>query len=160
MRHGRPWWYARFMEEGIKFTLPRKAIIDVLERSSKHLSAEDIYFIVHKLYPNIGFATVYRTLDLLTRLGIVVKLNFGDGRARYELLTKKKGMHVHLVCENCGKVIEDGENGNDMLKKMEEQLSKKHNFKIKNLKVYFIGECEKCQKGGDGKCHGVMEQDH
>lgn len=145
--HGRPWWHERFIEEGLRFTSPRESIIDAMSRSSRHLSAEEIYFIVHGLYPAIGFATVYRTLDLLTKIGLVSKFEFGDGRARYELTRAEQGMHYHLICSKCGKVINENISDKELkiFKKIEENLSKKNNFKIKNLKIHFIGECEQCQ---------------
>ncbi|HDD64979.1 MAG TPA: transcriptional repressor [Firmicutes bacterium] len=149
MRYGKPWWYKRMIEEGIKFTLQRKLILDVLTRTKRHLSAEEIYFIVRKFYPNIGFATVYRTLDLLTRMGIVSKLNFGDGRMRYELPEKENASHIHLICKKCGKVFEDGGDENEKIKEIEKNVSSKYNFKVENLKIFFMGKCENCQKGGD-----------
>lgn len=149
MRYGKPWWHKKMLEEGIKFTLQRKLILDVLNRTSKHLSAEEIYFIVRKFYPTIGFATVYRTLDLLNKMGIVMKLDFGDGKMRYELVERGKGAHIHLVCKNCGKVFNGSSEGNGKLKEIERDISSKYKFKIENSKIYFVGKCENCQKGGD-----------
>jgi len=151
--HGRRWWHERFIEEGLRFTSPRESIMDALNRSSRHLSAEEIYFIVHGLYPAIGFATVYRTLDLLTRMGIVLKFDFGDGRARYELIREETGLHYHLVCSKCGKVINENisKEEKERLEKIKENLSKKNDFEIKNSKIHFIGECEQCQNLGGGE---------
>ena len=153
MRHRQGWWRERFTEEGIRFTSPRESIIDALSKSSKHLSAEEIYFIVHGLYPAIGFATVYRTLDLLTKMGLVLKFDFGDGRARYELTGEEPGLHYHLVCSKCDKVINEKISDEELkrLKKIKEFLSEKNKFKINNIKIHFIGKCEQCQnlEGGD-----------
>ena len=71
---GPPWWHGRFKTCGYRLTIPRQAIFDVLHRTSKHLSAEDIYLAVHKVYPAVGLTTVYRTLDLLIQMGVIFKL--------------------------------------------------------------------------------------
>jgi Fur family transcriptional regulator, ferric uptake regulator len=148
MRHGRAWWKVKFTEEGIRFTQAREAIMEVLTRSSKHMSAEDIYVILRDIQPSIGFATVYRTLDLLTKMGMVIKLDFGDGRARYEIVAEDKTPHYHLICSSCGRVTEDyGEEGK--MEEMKNEMYEKYKFKTKNMKVYFLGTCYQCQKGGE-----------
>jgi len=131
-------------------TVPRQAILDVLSRTSKHLSAENVYIAVHKIYPNVGLTTVYRTLELLVRMGLVFKFDFGDGRARYELSEGPKGAghHHHLVCTNCGRVIDytdfiDEEV--ELLNRTEKGLSKKYNFDITNHLIQFYGLCEGCR---------------
>ncbi len=93
---------------GYKMTSARKAILNVLSHTIDHLTAEDVYLQVHKIYPDIGLASVYRTLDLLVRIGIVFKLDFGLGKAEYELAEDVKGKkhHHHLVCTGCGQVID------------------------------------------------------
>ena len=101
-----PNWHSRFKGHGYRITVPRKMIIDVLNRTEKHLSAEDIYLEVHKLCPQIGLTTVYRTLELLTGMGLISKFDFGDKRARYELVEDPKGEHHHhLICTRCKRVI-------------------------------------------------------
>jgi len=82
---GSRWWDGRLRNHSCRITVPRQAILDVLSKESKHLSAEDVFMKVHKGYPGIGLTTVYRTLNLLTQIGLVLKFDFGDGRARYEL---------------------------------------------------------------------------
>jgi len=96
---GPPWWHGKMKGCGYRLTIPRQAILDVLSKTSEHLSAEDIYLAVHKIYPAIGLTTVYRTLELLVQTGMVFKFDFGDRRARYELSEGPKsiGHHHHLV---------------------------------------------------------------
>ncbi len=113
------------------------------------MSAEEIFLEVHKEYPNIGLTTVYRTLEVLTRLGIVSKNDFGDNRASYELSSKteKTSHHHHLICTGCGMVIDYDDFMDkevEFLKYVEEGLSKKFNFKITNNLMQFYGFCEKC----------------
>jgi len=131
--------------------MPRQAILEVLSNTEEHLSAEEIYLAVHKIYPNVGLTTVYRTLELLVDMGLVFKFDFGDKRARYELSqgpTSKKHHH-HLVCTNCGRIIDytdfiDEEK--ELLRRTEAGLSKKYNFKITNHLIQFYGLCEECQE--------------
>ena len=144
-----PWWHGRFRNAGYRLTLPRQVILKILSNTSKHLSAEEIYLAVHRIYPAVGLTTVYRTLELLVRLGIISKFDFGDGRSRYELTAgKEKKHHHHSICTNCGKVIDytdfiDEEN--EVLNKVEKKLSQKYNFKINSHQVHFYGLCDKCR---------------
>ena len=99
-------WHKRFSRCGYRFTEPRKAVMDVLQRTNKHLSAEEVYWEVRKIYPHAGLTTVYRTLELLVQMGALNRHDFGDGRARYELIEGPGGKHHHhLVCAECKKVI-------------------------------------------------------
>ena len=80
-----------------KLTPQREATVRVLlENEEDHLSAEDVYLLVKEKSPEIGLATVYRTLELLTELKIVDKINFGDGVSRYDL-TYKKVQHIFTI---------------------------------------------------------------
>jgi len=145
------WWHGRFKGCGYRITVAREAILDVLNKTSEHLSAEDIFFAVHREYPNIGLTTVYRTLELLAQMGLVYKYNFGDDRTRYELAEGPKGKqhHHHLVCIKCGRVIDytdfiDEEI--EFLKRTEKGLSKKFTFEISGHLIQFYGICERCGK--------------
>ncbi|MEA3328878.1 MAG: transcriptional repressor [Candidatus Omnitrophota bacterium] len=130
-------------------TVPRQLILDVLSKTSKHLSAEDVYLAVHRIYPGVGLTTVYRTLELLVQMGLVFKFDFGDRRARYELSDGPKGErhHHHLVCRKCGRVVDYTEFINEeaeLLDKTEKVLSQKYNFKITNHLIQFYGLCSEC----------------
>ena len=147
---GPPWLQGKFRGCGYRMTVPRQAILDVLSNTTEHLSAEDIYLKVHKIHPAIGLTTVYRTLELLIKTGIVFKFDFGDGRARYELSENPKGIghHHHLVCKDCGRIIDYTDFINEeieLLKRTEKELSKKYKFKITNHMIQFYGLCEKCK---------------
>ena len=100
---GPPWWHGRFRGCGYRITMPRQAILDILSKTLKHLSAEEVYLAVRKVYPAIGLTTVYRTLEILVQMGVVFKFDFGDSRARYELSKGPKGIkhHHQLVCTSC-----------------------------------------------------------
>lgn len=153
MQNQIPWWHGRFRGGGYRLTVARQAILNVLGKSDKHLSAEDIYLAVHKVYPAIGLTTVYRTLELLVQMKMVFKFDFGDKRARYELAEGVLGTkhHHHLVCSACGRIINytdfiDKEI--ELLNQTEKSLQEKFNFKITNHIIQFYGLCDKCQKNG------------
>lgn len=147
---GHHWWGGRFRGQGYRITVPRQAILEVLSKTDEHLSAEDIYLKVHKVYEGIGLTTVYRTLELLVNMGLVFKFDFGDKRARYELSEGPKGErhHHHLVCTKCNRVIDytdflDEEK--ELLDKTEKSLSKKYNFAINSHSIQFYGLCDRCR---------------
>ncbi|NLW22364.1 MAG: transcriptional repressor [Tissierellia bacterium] len=134
----------KFREEGYKLTTQRRAILDVIvENHEKHLNPEEIYDIVKLKYPEIGIATVYRTLQLLEKLNIVYKVNFDDGYNRYELnYDSENHQHHHLICLKCGEVVEVKL---DLLENLENQIETENDFKIIDHNVKFFGYCAKCR---------------
>ncbi|OGS21206.1 MAG: ferric uptake regulation protein [Elusimicrobia bacterium RIFOXYA2_FULL_40_6] len=145
-----PWLHGKFKGCGYKVTTGRQAILDILHKANKHLSAEDIYLKVHEIYPAVGLTTVYRTLEILEKMGMIFKFDFGDKRARYELAEGEKGEnhHHHLVCTNCNRVVDYKDFIDQevkLLKETERELSKKYNFNINNHLIQFYGLCEKCR---------------
>lgn len=131
--------------KGYKLTFQRRAILDIIiENRGSHLSPEEIYDLVKERYPEIGLATVYRTLQIFEQLNIVCKLNFDDGCNRYELSTDTGDHHHHhLICLKCGKVIEVKM---DLLESLEQEIEKEGKFKIVDHNVQFYGYCSDCQK--------------
>ncbi|MFU0791549.1 ferric iron uptake transcriptional regulator [Virgibacillus proomii] len=130
--------------QSYKLTPQREATVRVLlERETDHLSAEDVYLLVKEKAPEIGLATVYRTLELLSELKIIDKINFGDGVSRYDLRKEgAKHSHHHLVCSECGAVqeIED-----DLLEEVEKIVQDEWGFKVKDHRLTFHGICKECQ---------------
>nr|WP_239541184.1 Fur family transcriptional regulator [Pullulanibacillus pueri] len=131
-----------------KLTPQREATVRVLlENEKDHLSAEDVYLLVKDKAPEIGLATVYRTLELLTELKVVDKINFGDGVSRYDLRQEGAAhFHHHLVCIECGAVDEIQE---DLLGDVEKVVEKGWNFLIKDHRLTFHGICYRCQEKND-----------
>ncbi|AJA48215.1 ferric uptake regulation protein [Clostridium pasteurianum DSM 525 = ATCC 6013] len=132
-------------EKGYKLTPQRRAVLDTIIKSEgQHLTAEEIYELVKVDCPEIGLATVYRTVLLLEELNVVCKLDLNDGCSRYELIHENENhQHHHLICINCGKVIEvEG----DLLESLENTIEEKYVFKIKNHSVKFYGLCSDCNK--------------
>ena len=112
----------KIREHKYKFTTQRQVILQAfLESKENHMCAEDVYEFVRDNNPEIGLATVYRSLELFTSLELLKKLDFGDGRSRYELNDHNLAhSHYHLICLKCGKVIEFSY---DFMNKMEEKIN-------------------------------------
>ena len=132
-------------QRGFKFTGQRSAILDVLVKySGKHLSTEEVYKYVRETNPEIGLATVYRTLTLLETIGLAMKLDLDDGFSRYELARQNEDhRHHHLICSSCGSVSEVEE---DLLDALEEQILLKNGFLVRDHRVKFYGICSKCRE--------------
>lgn len=134
----------KLKESGYKLTPQRLAIINAIEENKgKHLNTEEIYDIVKQRNPEMGLATVYRTLQMLDELEVVSSLNLEDGCVRYELYCDDGSHHHHhLICSNCGSVIEvEG----DLLDQLEAKIEKEYDFKIVDHKLKFYGLCSKCK---------------
>lgn len=133
-----------FRDRQYKLTSQRQVILEsFVDNPGRHLSAEDIYGIVRLKAPDLGLATVYRTLELLSELDILKKLDFGDGRHRYEINeTTTPHHHHHLICLSCGKVREFED---DLLETLETVIAKKSKFNIVDHQVKFYGYCQECQ---------------
>lgn len=127
-----------------RLTPQREAVVRVLfDRVDDHLKAEDIYMYAKKIEPEIGLATVYRTLELLDRLGIIHRLEYGDGQSRYELgHNSEEHYHHHLICLDCGDISEFKY---DLLEKLEEQIASERDFEIIDHNLRFFGYCSKCR---------------
>lgn len=129
---------------GYKLTPQRRATLEVIvQNEGKHMSSEEIYMEVKKECPEIGLATIYRTIQLLEDMDIIYKHNFNDGRNRYELNHfDEDHQHHHLVCIKCGSVIEVEE---DLLELLEQRIESAHHFKVLDHRLKFLGYCIKCQ---------------
>ncbi|MBR1730434.1 MAG: transcriptional repressor [Selenomonadaceae bacterium] len=137
-------------EKDYKMTGQRKEILQIFldQPSQHHLSAEDVHLILRNKKSEIGLATVYRSLELLASLGILLKIDFGDGCSRYELNTTDPDSHCHhhLICLKCRKVIEFDE---DKLDELEHTIAERSGFKIINHEVKFFGYCKECRESMD-----------
>ncbi len=149
MPRGPRWLEERFRGHGFRWTVPRQVILWVLSNQNDHLTVEEIYFRAHRKNPHIGLTTVYRTLEILQKVGAIKRYDFGDGKARYELnYGKGKNHHHHLVCRSCGKIIdyeEMLEEEKRLTERLEKKLEKKHRFKIETHQIHFYGVCLECK---------------
>lgn len=136
---------SKLKKSGYKLTPQRQAIVDtIIDSVGKHLTVEEIFDIVKVRRPEIGLATVYRTIMLMHEENIVTRLDLKDGTARYELTrTDEEHTHHHLVCIKCSKVYEFM---GDLLDPLEEEIGKKYNFKILDHSLKFYGICNECAK--------------
>ncbi len=130
-------------EKGYKFTSQRQHVFEVVtENDGKHLNSQEIYELVRKKYPEIGVATVYRTLSLLEEMGLIYGVDFEDGFRRYEIVKDaEEHRHHHLICVECGTIHEVEE---DLLGAIEEKIFRNNKFKVINHRVKFYGYCEEC----------------
>jgi Fur family ferric uptake transcriptional regulator len=125
----------------LSLTEPRRVILRTFLSSDSHLSAEEIYDTVMDSGNGIsvGIATVWRTMRLIKQAGLAEEHYFGDGVVRYEKRSPKR--HGHLVCADCGKVIEFDETGpGAMLRK----IAAKHNFDLDSFEISVFGRCRGC----------------
>lgn len=132
-------------KKGYKLTPQRRSIVDtIIDNEGKHLTAEEIYDKVKISCPEIGLATVYRTILLLEELGVISRLDLNDGCSRYEIVhSNETHRHHHLICNNCHKVSEVQD---DLLEELEGDIEKQYNFKIVDHSLKFYGICDECQK--------------
>jgi Fur family ferric uptake transcriptional regulator len=128
-------------QQGYKFTPQRRIVIQTVASSQDHLTPAAIYERVHQEHPNIGLVTIYRTLDILAKLGLICELHAGGSCRSYT--TGASEHHHHLICTNCGKVVDFS--GYD-LSQLEQRLSLETGFDIEDHLLEFVGLCQACQK--------------
>lgn len=128
--------------KGLKSTRQRDIILDAFLSSERHLSIEELYLKLRAKHPNIGYATVYRTLKLFAESGIAREIQFGDGQTRYEHVTEGEH-HDHLICTSCGAITEFE---NDTIEKLQDEIAASHGFIIETHKLELYGQCANCRK--------------
>jgi Fur family ferric uptake transcriptional regulator len=116
-------------------------VLAAIENSDGHISAEEIYAQVVAKYPHVNISTVYRTLDLLKRLGLVTETDMGGGRVRYN--PAAKGHHHHLMCQQCGAIIDLEESA---LFSLKETLLREYQFSADLRHLCIFGLCQKCRR--------------
>lgn len=128
-------------DKGLRYTKQREIIISEFLKAGSHISATELYKRVSKKNKNIGFATVYRTLKVLTQCGIAEGKSFGDGQSRFEPATEHDH-HDHFVCEICGKIIEFY---SQQLEDIQIEISKRYDFTVKRHDLQIYGVCKDCK---------------
>jgi len=127
-------------ECGKKVSKTRRKVMEVFFSCGRHVSVEDLYMEVKKKHPEIGYATVYRTLKVLEELGYAVSLDVGDGSTKFE--TAFSQHHDHLVCTSCGTILEFHE---PEIERLQERVARKYHFIVESHTLHLFGTCEKCQ---------------
>ena len=137
---------AYLRDHNLPITAQRLAIDDVVLGSDRHLSADDVAREVAARGAAARTATVYRTLELLARSGLVVERDFGEGFKRFE---PARGMpqHEHLLCTVCGRVTEFRD---ERLERMSTLIAEAHGYARQRHRLVIYGVCEQCQRGGEG----------
>lgn len=135
-------------QNGLKVTSQRIAILEVLSsRPDEHLTAEEIYDCVRLMYPDIGLATVYRTIQVLSDLNLIDKLNLDDGYVRYEIGKQNEKQcghhHHHLICLDCGQLFTFQD---DLLEALEQRIFETMNFEVLDHEVKLFGRCNECRQ--------------
>jgi len=128
-------------EQGYRLTPQRMMVLSAIENSDNHISAEEIYARVIAKYPHVNISTVYRTLELLKRLGLVTETDLGGGRVRYH--PADKGHHHHLVCQECGRIIDLDES---VLSSVKSMLLREYKFSADLRHLAIFGCCASCNE--------------
>ena len=132
-------------QAGLKVTLPRVKILQILEASEKrHVSAEDVYRMLLDNAEEIGLATVYRVLTQFEAAGLVCRHHFESGQSVFEL--NRGGHHDHLVCLSCARVVEFVD---EVIEARQRAIAEKHDFVIEDHALVIYGICPRCGGGKD-----------
>jgi len=127
---------------GLKHTAQRDIILQTFLETRAHLSTDELFRMVKKHDPKIGFTTVYRTLKLLRDCGLASEVAFHDGIARYEHQHNRRSHH-HMVCTDCGVSVEFFAPDAD---RIEQEIGKKHHFDATRHTFQIYGLCSDCRK--------------
>jgi Fur family ferric uptake transcriptional regulator len=127
--------------KGLRSTDQRRLIVDTFFHAENHVSIEELLAQVRAKDPRVGYATVYRTLKLLTECGVANERRFGDGLTRYELADDATH-HDHLICVDCGEITEFEE---PRIEELQEGVARKYGFDVRFHKHELYGLCAKCQ---------------
>ena len=124
---------------GLRVTSQRALILEIIRR--RHLDADEIYRQARAKQPRLSLSTVYRTLQVLKKLGLVEELHFDETHHHYEM--KPSSEHHHLVCLGCGKVVEFE---CPLSLKMKEDIAREKGFEITGAEIRMTGYCPKCRQ--------------
>jgi Fur family ferric uptake transcriptional regulator len=108
-----------------------------------HQNLDELHQHARRADPTLGYATVYRTLKLLEKCGLVNCSNFGDGTARYEINLHAAEHHDHMICTGCGRIVEFE---NDAIEAMQRQIALAHGFELTSHRMDLYGVCPRCQR--------------
>lgn len=129
----------RLRDNGFKVTPQRLAVYEALQGTKEHPNAEMLYSILQPAYPTMSLATVYKTMDILSEIGLVQILNVGEDSYRYDANTSS---HPHVCCTSCGRVDDVLEVDDNAFTDM---IAAKSSYKLSGRQMYFFGQCPDCQ---------------
>ncbi len=128
-------------ENGLKFTKQREVILYALYKKEEHFTPENLFLVLKREYPelNVGIATVYRTLNMLEESHMVTSLSFGVAGKKFEFANKPH--HDHMICRQCGLIIEFY---NEKIEMLQLEIAKEYEFKIFGHLMQLQGLCKTC----------------
>jgi Fur family transcriptional regulator, ferric uptake regulator len=128
---------------GLKFTIQREVILEMLYNSDEHLTPEGLHHLIQQRHPelNTGIATVYRTLSLLEESEMVTSLSFGAQGKKYELGAKDH--HDHIICTQCGSITEFVD---EQIELRQQEITKALGFTMQEHSMQIYGICKNCQE--------------
>jgi Fur family ferric uptake transcriptional regulator len=126
---------------GFRITPQREMIIEAIAHQGNHINAEEVFALIQQRIRSVNIATVYRTLDLLVEQGLTSRIDLGEGRVMYA--TTQHGPHIHLVCRQCGRIIDADQ---EMLSTLKDQLKIEYQFAADLQHISLLGLCSSCQK--------------
>lgn len=124
-------------ERGLRTTEQRRLIVSTFFDSTEHLTIDELLEKVRETDPRVGYATVYRTMKMLSEGGIANELQFGDGVTRYEL-ADEEAHHDHLICVECGHITEFEE---PLIEELQERIAARYDFEVTHHKHELYGRC-------------------
>ncbi|MFQ5697886.1 MAG: Fur family transcriptional regulator [Myxococcota bacterium] len=128
--------------KGLKQTRQRDAILEAFVASSGHVTSDDLYERVRAAHPEIGAATVYRTLKLLCDAGVASARFFRDGVTLYEYEDDRH--HDHLICVGCGEIVEFE---SEVIEREQSRVSERFGYRLTHHRHHLFGYCPRCRKG-------------
>ena len=141
LEHFREMLQDHMAKRGLRSTDQRRLIVETFFQAANHISIEELLAEVRAKDSKVGYATVYRTLKLLTECGVAFERKFGDGLTRYEL-ADEESHHDHLICIECEKIIEFEE---PKIEELQEKIAARHGFLLSSHKHEMYGTCAECQ---------------
>ncbi|MGB5288049.1 MAG: transcriptional repressor [Ignavibacteriaceae bacterium] len=135
--------FRNFLKSGKnRITPERFEVLEAAINYEGHFGADDLYIIMKNAKSSVSRATVYKTLELLAQCELLSKRHFGDNITRYESSFKKQ-VHDHLICVDCGKIIEFSDPG---IKLLPEEISEKLGFNFESYSFNIFGRCKDPKK--------------
>ncbi len=131
-------------ERGLRETSQREGVLRFLAQAKGHLTLEEIYEALRAVHSGIGRATVFRTVKLLEEIGLVTRVTFADGQARYEYAHERQH-HDHMICVECGTALEFS---SPEIERLQLQVAQDHRFEVRWHRHEIFGRCARCAEKG------------
>ncbi len=128
-------------QSGLRVTNQRSLILEIIRQGKGHLDADEVYRRAREKQPRLSLSTVYRTLQLLKKLGLVEELHFDENHHHYEV--KPASEHHHLVCLGCGQVVEFNY---PLSRYVKRNVTEVKDFEIVDAEVRMTGYCPECRR--------------